>query len=333
MSEQPEDVVTVTAFDDEGGRYVRPDERIGRRVERVLGGAEPVPVRLATGRWRVELPGDNLALELSAGPASSAGVGPAVVADAAVLDTFDIPDPARDALAETGLAVLGERNADVEVTPPGATAVDALVVATDRRVGYYSDLLVTPAFLEARRLPTRVRAVAYRSDEPFTDEQRGELDDLLYEQGGEAPGSYQLFINEPDSGPSPFQVELLLSAVAVAFSVLVVAASLALAAAESREERDVLTVAGAPPGTLARTAGAKAGLLSVLGGVMAIPIGFLPVVVVSLAIEDGFPLRPPWATVVLLVAAVPIAAALIARLASSTAQHLRPVRVSTATFE
>ncbi|CAN5529953.1 hypothetical protein BH18ACT1_BH18ACT1_09880 [soil metagenome] len=228
---------------------------------------------------------------------------------------------------------LGERNADVAVTPPGATAMDALVVATDRRVGYYSDLLVTPAFLEARRLPTRVRAVAYRSDEPFTDEQRGELDDLLYEQGGEAPGSYQLFINEPDSGPSPFQVELLLSAVAVAFSVLVVAASLALAAAESRYERDVLTVAGAPPGTLARTAGAKAGLLSVLGGAMAIPIGFLPVVVVSLAIEDGFPLRPPWATVVLLVAAVPIAAALIARLASSTAQHLRPVRVSTATFE
>jgi ABC-type lipoprotein release transport system permease subunit len=127
--------------------------------------------------------------------------------------------------------------------------------------------------------------------------------------------------------------------VALVFSLFVVGVSLALAAAESKDERDILTIAGAPPGALARSAGARAWLMAVIGALMAVPVGFLPVVVVSSASGrndvgvDAFPIVFPTRTVLLLVAVVPLTVCGVAWLASTTAQRLRPVRISTATFE
>jgi len=102
-------------------------------------------------------------------------------------------------------------------------------------------------------------------------------------------------------------------------ALLVVAIGLALAAAESCDERDVLAVLGAPPRTLRRTNGGKAFLLTLLGGAVAVPVGLLPVAVVTRVARDGFPVVVPWRTIGLVVVAVLLLAA--------------AVRVSTATFD
>ena len=81
--------------------------------------------------------------------------------------------------------------------------------------------------------------------------------------------------------------------------------------------------------------------MAVLGAAMAVPVGFLPVVVFAWArattsrrhVDDAFPLVFPTRTVLLLVVAVPLVVALVSWVSSATAQRLRPVRVSTATFE
>lgn len=140
-----------------------------------------------------------------------------------------------------------------------------------------------------------------------------------------------------DSGPSPLQLELLLTGLALVFALFVVGASLALAAAEAKDERDILTIAGAPPGLLSRAAGARAWILAGLGGVLAVPVGFLPVIVFTKVSprpgDTPFPLVFPARTAVILVLLVPTIVMLVARSASATAQRLRPVRVSTAAFE
>jgi hypothetical protein len=115
--------------------------------------------------------------------------------------------------------------------------------------------------------------------------------------------------------------------------VLVVGATLALAAAESREERDVLTVTGVAPRMLARAAAARAWLLAVIGAAMAVPVGLLPVAVLVVADDGVTRFVVPWRAIGLLAVALPVIAAAVALAASATAQRLRPVRVSTAVFE
>jgi ABC-type antimicrobial peptide transport system permease subunit len=129
------------------------------------------------------------------------------------------------------------------------------------------------------------------------------------------------------------QVELIMAGLALLFAVLVVGASLALAAAETRDERDVLTVAGASPGTLARAAGARAWLLAGIGAAMALPVGLLPVAVFVLADDGRMQFVVPWRAIGLLAVALPAIVAVVALATSATAQWLRPVRVSTAVFD
>ena len=107
-----------------------------------------------------------------------------------------------------------------------------------------------------------------------------------------------------DCGPTPFQLELILSGVALVFSLFVVGVSLALAAAESKDERDILTIAGAPPGRSPGRPAPAPGCSPCIGAAMAVPVGFLPVVVFSWASDrddesafDSFPLVFPTRTV------------------------------------
>lgn len=71
---------------------------------------------------------------------------------------------------------------------------------------------------------------------------------------------------------------------------------------------------------------------------MAIPVGILPVMVFSYTSRDQFadgrfPLVFPTRTGLLLLVALPAVVALVALFSSAAALRLRPVRVSTATFE
>jgi len=286
--------------------------------------AEAVPVRLAVGPW-----------DMSPSPASWADGGSAVadvavVGDDAVLDAFEVDEEVREVLDDRGVVVVHREARDVTVGLDGRRSWVTRTAPSRRSPGGLSSVLVSPLTARAAGVEVRSGATAFRSPQPLTDGQRDALTDLLFDEG---LGTTQIDWETPRTGPSPLQLQLLLSGAALLFSVLVVGASLALAAAESRDERDTLTLAGAPPKVLARAAGAKAGLLSVLGGLLALPIGFLPVVVFTLVDVEQLPLRVPWPTVGVLVAAVPAIAAAVAWLTSGAAQRLRPVRISTAVFD
>jgi putative ABC transport system permease protein len=108
--------------------------------------------------------------------------------------------------------------------------------------------------------------------------------------------------------------------------------SLALSAAETRDERDVLVALGAPPRTMRGVAAWKAGLLSFTGAALAIPTGFIPVAVVYLAaVRPGEHARLafPWLTALELLLLAPLIAAIVAATGSGIAQRVRPTQMST----
>jgi hypothetical protein len=274
----------------------------------------------------------------------------ALIADEPLLDGLRAGAPIRDGLEEHGVVVLTSEydgatplDGGVTVALPDGRTLPGLAVP-HRYTTYLSGILVTDAVADELGLEPRPVATIFDNPTPFTAAERAAIEDVQYDlqdQGG-AAGYTSLQWSSPETGPSPFQLELILSGVALVFSLFVVGVSLALAAAESKDERDILTIAGAPPGLLARMAGARAWLLAVVGAAMAVPVGFLPVVVFATAqsqhtssapFDEGFPIVFPTRTVLLLVVAVPLAVSLVSWACSATAQRVRPVRVSTATFE
>ncbi len=108
--------------------------------------------------------------------------------------------------------------------------------------------------------------------------------------------------------------------------------SLALSAAETRDERDILVSLGARPSTMRAVSGWKAALLAVSGALVAIPTGFIPVAVVFLAVAkpgETAQIAFPWSTTLQLVVVAPIIAGAVAYAGSTIAQTLRPTRMST----
>ena len=79
--------------------------------------------------------------------------------------------------------------------------------------------------------------------------------------------------------------------------------------------------------------GYKALLLTVMGAVLAVPVGFLPVAVFNLADNKNQPLVFPWFVVLLLVVALPIVAGIVTTVTSGIALRLRPVRISTMAYD
>lgn len=274
--------------------------------------------------------------------------GQATVADEALVDAVGLSPAERATLEEHGAALLVGDVGDPGdpswlLRPPGGTEPLVLPrLAVDHSLGHGGEELVMTAALAAELgLEATPGAHLYRNPEPLTQLQRDAVDDLfldvMYSEGLESSGTtsryLDLALHHPDTGISPFQLELILSGVALVFALFVVGVSLGLAAAESKDERDVLTVAGAPPGALARSAGARAFLMSLLGSAMAVPVGFLPVLVFALAETEGFVVSFPVTVVGLLLVAVPVVVGTLALATSATAQRLHPVRVSTATWE
>lgn len=351
----PEDVVALAAYP-----FARPGDDIAvpdaarSAVLDVLPGARVVSTE-ATRPFRPSAEDVGLWDARPADESTTAFIGSsserALIATDALLDAIHASRELRDALSEHGVAVLsthgGPRFAgDATIVLPDMRMVPGASVRHEFLPGYDSSFLITADKVAELGLETDESVVLIEAPEPLTDAQRGDLDDLRWDLNGGvyfSPHSDSVYMSasweEPRRGPTPFQLELILTGVALLFSLFVVGVSLALAAAESKDERDILTIAGAPPNALARSAGARAWLLSVIGAAMAVPVGFLPVIVVSWATarnDEGraaFPIVFPTRTVLLLVVAVPLAVSVVSWAASATAQRLRPVRISTATFE
>jgi len=352
-SEIPDDVVVLSTESWDGNQptVLEVSDSTRARVGEALPEAEEVPLLgvapVAGGGWVVA---PDAALDEASGGGfyPSGNTDRALIADGALLGAIRASAGVKAALEETGIVVLAPNELGGEARPTQITLPDgrlqsAAVVGHRYNAGYLSSILVSEDKAEELGLEPQRLATLFHNPEALSVDQRDTLEDVVFEPATDpsaqrsAPTSISW--QDPETGPSPFQLELLLTAVALVFSLFVVGVSLALAAAESKDERDVLTIAGAPPGMLARSAGARAWLLAAIGAAMAVPIGFLPVVVFSWAKDrqvydtDGFPIVFPTRTVLLLLVAVPLVVALVSWLTSATAQRLRPVRVSTASFE
>ncbi len=114
-------------------------------------------------------------------------------------------------------------------------------------------------------------------------------------------------------------------------TLLVVAIGLALAATESRDERDVLVAVGARPRTMRSLAGSKALVMTLTGVALAIPTGLIPAFAVTRAVGDPF--QVPWLALAGLLVAVPLIAGAVAWAASTVAQRFRPVHMSNFSFD
>ena len=80
-----------------------------------------------------------------------------------------------------------------------------------------------------------------------------------------------------EPGPVPLAaIQGIVIGIVLALILLVVAIGLALAATESRDERDVLVAVGARPRTIRSLAGSKALIITLTGVALAIPTGLIP---------------------------------------------------------
>jgi hypothetical protein len=235
-------------------------------------------------------------------------------------------------------------------TLPGDTvSFAAAIVRPAHGHGYGTDgeLLLTPRKADELGWTAVPAEVVFRTPDPLTGAQRDAVDDIVLAAEAaqqraaadpdQAALTRDLFVRLDYEGPrldvGPGIIETVPTAVALAFVLLVLAVGLALAAVETRDERDVLAALGAAPRTLRRTTGTKAFLLTVLGGAIAVPVGLLPVAVISHLDGGDSTVLVPWTTIALLLVAVPLVAALVTSTATRAALRFRPVRVSTATFE
>ena len=106
-----------------------------------------------------------------------------------------------------------------------------------------------------------------------------------------------------------------------ALSLLVVGIGLALIAAETRSADETLVAVGAPPRARRGLAAARAAVLTVVGGLLAVPAGLLPVLGLAIVAETGSATRLaiPWDAVAFAVLVVPTVTGLAAWVATRPA--------------
>jgi putative ABC transport system permease protein len=313
-------------------------------------------------QWEVRAATPGALAAEGSSPMNSFGAQTAALVDDALLARYDLPQEGRDALAKDGIVVIGsgrragtvtllavETNMGIKVgdQPPRldtGTAIQATSVPEgERLLGALPHVLLTAERAAALGLQPVPGPTLVRAPRPLTNVQRAEVQDAMEEARDaalDASSGPTISVNDrvqyPPSDVDPRLLEALLTTAAFLLSLFVVGVSLALAAAETRDERDVLVVVGAPAPTMRQASGRKATLLTFLGAALAVPVGFLPVAVITAAGnagKDSAPLVFPWRTTLLLLVAVPLLAGAATNLFSGLALRWRPVTVSTMAFD
>lgn len=263
------------------------------------------------------------------------------VADADTLALLDLTDAQRQQLEAQGAlslaqyvgGVMGINTADGIVEVDFGAASDTYLGGN----GWGYDALVTPELVEELGLETQVTTIVvdnpvdltaaqrhalhqaqpYNFDNAFTDAERQDTD----------AASWYFYVQSPGFDvPWPL-VQAAALAASLLMILLVVAIGLSLAATESRDERDVLHVVGAPPRTLRRVAAAKAWVLTTGAAVVAIPAGYAVVRVITWVNDASAPFPIVGAVSILVV--IPAVAAGATLVVSAIAQRFRPIQVST----
>ncbi len=272
-----------------------------------------------------------------------------VVADPPVLALIGLAPSDAATLQRVGAMVLPDQDATNNSLPStitvgtGASAQTITAAHPAHRVHATAGIpaLITP--VEAQRLKASVVSAGsiVTNPTPFNESQRASIDALapsiMFGVNG-APNRAPDDITELLwSGPrrtdiSPDTVQQIILATVVVIALIVLAMSLALSAAETRDERDVLVSLGAPPLTMRGVAAWKAAALSFTGAALAIPTGFIPVAVAYYAsVHTGETARLafPFFTVFELLLVAPLIAAFVAGLGSAISQRIRPTQMST----
>jgi len=284
-----------------------------------------------------------------------------LIATPEVLDAFAVDITTRQLLAEHGAVRPGGEGrfpsgptsygpVPSRTTPPGGApdaqtetlARDAVNARASRYTFLNQATLVSVERAAQAQLRTTEPAVALISSKPLTKAQRSALEDFQFSRQTEllrlaaapapprTPNQSYLDVNfhHPPS-VSPLVVYAILDGLALIFTGFVIVVGLALAAAETREEVEVLTAVGASPSTLRRLAAAKAALLAGAGVALAVPTGLIPVWVVLNASSGSNRFVIPWASLGLLVLVLPAVLALLTLAGSTVLSRLRPMTAST----
>jgi putative ABC transport system permease protein len=269
-----------------------------------------------------------------------------VVADPPLLDALGL-SPRDRALLEQGSVLAGweggmhaPAGTVTAHTETGPVVFHVAGLRDRPRMWRYAQMpLISPAKAEEIGLPIGSAEILLIAPDELTIGQRGALDAI----GARGGGYTSAFLPESSTSDVGFSVDQghdlprdvpkalidgLIVAGALLFILAVVAVGLSLSAAESRDERDVLLAVGAPPRAMRRVSAQKAVLLTAIGGVLALPTGFLPVAVVLGQVDDD-PIRFPWLVALGCVLVVPLLVGAVTLFGSAVAQRVRPVRMST----
>lgn len=237
--------------------------------------------------------------------------------------------------------------------PDGVIELSITPATSPYRYDYagWNAALLTEAYARELGFDIVERGAIVRSPEALTVAQRDALSELHQSQYGQVdaflePGDpprvtdqpvvdeeWSVIYDEPrwraGNASDLWIARLVILGAVVLLSLLVVSIGLALAAAEGRDERNVLAVVGATPASMRRQASARASVLALSGIALGIPTGFLPAWVLysvlnadsSISVE---PLRFPWLVVGSLLVIVPLLVAGVAWTGSGIGQRLRP---------
>jgi putative ABC transport system permease protein len=274
--------------------------------------------------------------------------GTFTVADPALLDVIGMSADDLGRLERVGVVagfVLSGTANDVQevtaATQSGPVSFETVGLEdAPRSLAYAHGPLITPAKAQELGFVIGESGVLVQNPTDLTDAQHEQLQALgeRYGFGSDStflPASAIPTVGVSISWGTPIESEVpkalidgLIVGLALLFTLGVVAVGLSLSAAESRDERDVLLAIGAPPRSMRRVSALKAVLLAGIGGVLAVPTGFLPVAVVLAQVNDD-PLRFPWLVALGCVVLVPVAVGLAALAGSTLAQRVKPVHMST----
>lgn len=336
----PDEVVVSGEYVADG--FLPPSDALVAKVGSALPSAERIPTRVVADStkltWSVEAVTPAGEFEWGQYQGVGALQAPSItVADPATTALWRLSDADQRALARNGWLVFGRSKGKIAFTL-GTGVLDTPTVTMGKPIErVHAELLsgldhqtapavvITPAKAAQLGLEPRPGSIVLRSPKALTSGQRDAIRVITGSTG-------LVSMYKPPRPVGPFLGEWALVGIALALVLFVIATNLGLSAAESREERDVLTIVGAAPRAMSRTSGYKAVILTVMGALLAIPIGFLPVAIFVHASPDVIPLVFPWRLVALLVLAVPVVGGLIVTASSAAALRLRPVRISTMAY-
>ncbi len=268
------------------------------------------------------------------------------IADPAALQMLGLSRRDAAALQQAGaIAIQGPQDANGHPLPTVSLIVDTsplqtvdAAVAQDsvRGVGTGGGFYMTEAKARALDLPIVDGGAIVTNPKPFDESQKASLDVLsrtITDAGPNGVATTSIaWSGTGGPGISISEVRNIVIGIVVLIALIVLAMSLALSAAETRDERDILVSLGARPSTMRAVSAWKAALLSAAGALVAVPTGFIPVAVVFLVVTHANEIAHiafPWTTALELVVVAPIIAAVVAYAGSAIAQKARPTRMST----